>query len=182
MAGDHRLPAGRPAGGGVLVTALLHADGFTKTCGCTPALREAGLTVEAGVIVAVMGPSGSGKSTLLHCAAGILRPDAGVVRYRDADLTAMSDRERSTLRRSEFGFIFQFGQLVPERTCLENVSLPLRLTGRRRRTADTPAREELERLGVLDVANQRPGEIPGGQGQRGCGRSGADRGATIDLR
>ncbi len=148
------------------MTALLHAEGLTKTFGATPALRGAELTVDAGEIVAVMGPSGSGKSTLLHCAAGILRPDSGVVHYRDAELTAMSDRDRSALRRSEFGFIFQFGQLVPELTCLENVSLPLRLTGRGRRDADAAARAQLERLGVLDVANQRPGEISGGQGQR----------------
>ncbi|WP_033017590.1 ATP-binding cassette domain-containing protein, partial [Streptomyces rimosus] len=83
--------------------------------------------------VAVMGPSGSGKSTLLHCLAGIIRPDSGSVLYGSRDLTHMSDAQRSALRRSDYGFVFQFGQLVPELTCLENVALPLRLNGVKRK-------------------------------------------------
>ena len=114
-----------------------------------------------------MGPSGSGKSTLLHCLAGIVRPDSGPGRLRRPGLSAMSDAERSALRRSEFGFVFQFGQLVPELTCLENVALPLRLDGvRRREDAERRRRGWLERLEVGDVAGKRPGEVSGGQGQR----------------
>src|SRR4029078_13501333 len=90
----------------------------------------------AGEIVAVMGPSGSGKSTLLHCLAGIVRPDAGRVVFDGRDVTAMSDTERSNLRLREYGFVFQFGQLVPELPCVENVALPLRLEGLRRREAE----------------------------------------------
>ncbi|MFI1096842.1 ABC transporter ATP-binding protein [Streptomyces sp. NPDC020917] len=130
------------------------------------ALDGAELTVRAGEVVAVMGPSGSGKSTLLHCLAGIVRADSGEVRYRGRDLTTMSDGERSALRRSDFGFVFQFGQLVPELTCLENVAIPLRLAGERRRSAEAKAAAWLERLEVEDVAGQRPGEVSGGQGQR----------------
>ncbi|WP_329109282.1 ABC transporter ATP-binding protein [Micromonospora sp. NBC_01699] len=137
-----------------------------KTYGPTPALDGASITVRAGETVAVMGASGSGKSTLLHCLAGIVRPDSGQVRYRDRELSAMSDGERSALRRGEFGFVFQFGQLVPELTCLENVALPLRLDGVRRREAERRATQWLERLEVTDVAGKRPGEISGGQGQR----------------
>ncbi|MGW1837172.1 ABC transporter ATP-binding protein, partial [Streptomyces sp. NPDC002067] len=74
--------------------------------------------------------------------------------------------ERSALRRTDFGFVFQFGQLVPELTCLENVALPLRLGGARRKEAERQAREWLERLEVEDVRKQRPGEVSGGQGQR----------------
>jgi len=81
-------------------------------------------------------------------------------------MTTMTDRARSALRRSQFGFIFQFGQLVPELTCRENLALPLRLTGAARRTANARADEWLDKLGVLDVAGQRPGEISGGQSQR----------------
>ena len=149
-----------------VMTALLQATDLTKSFGATPALRGAALTVEPGEIVAVMGPSGSGKSTLLHCASGILPLDGGTVSYRGADLTAMSDRQRSALRRTDFGFIFQFGQLVPELTCRENLALPLRLTGAARRPANARADEWLDKLGVLEIADQRPGEISGGQSQR----------------
>ncbi|WP_238018555.1 ABC transporter ATP-binding protein [Dactylosporangium sp. AC04546] len=148
------------------MTALLAAEELTKTFGSTPALAGASMSVAAGEIVAVMGPSGSGKSTLLHCLAGIVRPDAGVVRYRDQELSAMSDTRRSALRRGEFGFVFQFGQLVPELTCVENVALPLRLDGVRRREAQRRAAEWLARLEIDHVAGKRPGEVSGGEGQR----------------
>ncbi|MEJ3746776.1 ABC transporter ATP-binding protein [Actinomycetes bacterium KLBMP 9797] len=148
------------------MTELLVADGLHKAFGPTAALDGASMSVDAGEIVAVMGPSGSGKSTLLHCLAGIVRPDAGHVRYDGRELTALSDRERSALRRGQFGFVFQFGQLVPELTCLENVALPLRMERVRRRAAERRAAEWLERLEVTDVAGKRPGEVSGGQGQR----------------
>lgn len=148
------------------MTALLQATDLHKSFGATPALLGATLRVEPGEIIAVMGPSGSGKSTLLHCASGILSLDGGTVSYRGNDLSAMSDRQRSALRRYDFGFIFQFGQLVPELTCRENLALPLRLAGAARRTANATADEWLERLGVQGIAAQRPGEISGGQSQR----------------
>lgn len=119
-----------------------------------------------GEVVAVMGPSGSGKSTLLHCLAGIITPDSGTITYAGRELSAMSDAERSALRRSDFGFVFQFGQLVPELTCVENVALPLRLNGVRRKAAERTALEWMERLEVDDLGAKRPGEISGGQGQR----------------
>ena len=149
-----------------MVTALLAATDLRKAFGATPALDGASLQVRAGEVVAVMGPSGSGKSTLLHCLAGILRPDGGQVRYGDVELSALGDGRRSELRRTDFGFVFQFGQLVPELTCLENVALPLRLGGLRRREAERRARSWLDRLEVSDVADKRPGETSGGQGQR----------------
>ncbi|MDX8034585.1 ABC transporter ATP-binding protein [Lentzea sp. BCCO 10_0856] len=145
---------------------LLNAEDLHKSFGKTHALGGAALTVRAGEIVAVMGPSGSGKSTLLHCIAGILPPDSGVVRYGDRELTSMSDRERSELRRTDFGFVFQFGQLVPELTCLENVALPLRLSGMKRGNAERAAKDWMAKLEVDTVADQRPGETSGGQGQR----------------
>ncbi|MFI1155811.1 ABC transporter ATP-binding protein [Streptomyces sioyaensis] len=145
---------------------LLAAEGLYKTYGATPALDGAEFSVHPGEVVAVMGPSGSGKSTLLHCLAGIVRPDAGTVRYGPHELTSLSDARRSALRRSDFGFVFQFGQLVPELTGLENVALPLRLNGTRRKEAERQAHEWLERLEVDGAAAQRPGEISGGQGQR----------------
>ncbi|TSB24259.1 ABC transporter ATP-binding protein [Streptomyces benahoarensis] len=145
---------------------LLHAGGLHKTYGATPALDGAEFSIHPGEVVAVLGSSGSGKSTLLHCLAGIIRPDRGTVRYGDRDLTAMGDAERSALRRSDFGFVFQFGQLVPELTCQENVALPMRLAGVARKAAEAQARGWLERLEVDPVAGRRPGEVSGGQGQR----------------
>lgn len=145
---------------------LLEAADLHKSFGPTPALDGAGMRLWSGEVVAVMGPSGSGKSTLLHCLAGIIRPDSGAVCYRGKELSSLPDVARSELRRTEFGFVFQFGQLVPELTCLENVALPLRLGGMRRREAERSATEWMERLEVADVASKRPGETSGGQGQR----------------
>ncbi|MFF0566533.1 ABC transporter ATP-binding protein [Streptomyces sp. NPDC004041] len=145
---------------------LLAARDLRKTYGSTPALDGASFSVHAGEVVAVMGPSGSGKSTLLHCLAGIITPDSGTITYAGRELSALSDAERSALRRGDFGFVFQFGQLVPELTCVENVALPLRLNGMKRRAAERTALEWMERLEVEDVGAQRPGEVSGGQGQR----------------
>lgn len=145
---------------------LIVAENLRLSFGATTALDSASVEVHAGEVLALMGPSGSGKSTLLHCLAGILHPDQGRVTYAGRDLTALHDDERSALRRTEFGFVFQFGQLVPELTCLENVALPLRLGGAARGAARRSAAAWLDRLEVSDVAGKRPGQVSGGQGQR----------------
>ncbi|MFF3212049.1 ABC transporter ATP-binding protein [Streptomyces sp. NPDC002886] len=145
---------------------LLSATNLRKTYGSTHALDGAEFSIHAGEVVAIMGPSGSGKSTLLHCLAGIVTPDSGTITYAGRELSAMNDAERSALRRGEFGFVFQFGQLVPELTCVENVALPLRLTGVKRKQAERTALEWMERLQVDDLGGKRPGEVSGGQGQR----------------
>ncbi|MFC6081976.1 ABC transporter ATP-binding protein [Sphaerisporangium aureirubrum] len=145
---------------------LLAAEGLRKSYGRTVALDGVSLAVAAGEVVAVMGPSGAGKSTLLHCLAGITRPDAGRVRYQGREMGTMSDAERTVLRRTRFGFVFQFGQLVPELTCLENVALPLRMEKVRRHEAERRATEWLDRLEVTGVSGKRPGEVSGGQAQR----------------
>ncbi|MFI0979673.1 ABC transporter ATP-binding protein [Streptomyces sp. NPDC021093] len=145
---------------------LLTATDLHKAYGATPALDGAHFSIHPGEVVAVMGPSGSGKSTLLHCLAGIVTPESGTITYDGRELSAMSDRERSALRRSDFGFVFQFGQLVPELTCVENVALPLRLAGAKRKDAERTALSWMERLEVDDLGPKRPGEVSGGQGQR----------------
>jgi putative ABC transport system ATP-binding protein len=134
--------------------------------GPTPALRGADLAVQRGEILAVMGPSGSGKSTLLHCLAGILVPDEGEVWFAGARVDPLSDERRSKLRRDHFGFVFQFGQLVPELTAEENVALPLLLGGVRRTEALVRARDWLSRLDLAGLGNRRSGELSGGQAQR----------------
>lgn len=145
---------------------LLTAAGIEKRFGPTHALRGATTSIHAGEIVAIMGPSGSGKSTLLHCLAGILRPDAGTVTYFGRDLGAMSESDRSRLRLTEFGFVFQHGQLVPDLPGDENVALPLLLRGEPRRTAIATAREWLDALNVTEAIGKLPGELSGGQAQR----------------
>jgi putative ABC transport system ATP-binding protein len=145
---------------------LIEARDVFLSFGETPALRGATLAVVAGEILAVMGPSGSGKSTLLHCLAGILVPDAGEIRFDDQRVDAMREQERSALRRDRFGFVFQFGQLVPELTAEENVALPLLLGGARRTEASNAARDWFGRLGLDGLEQRRSGELSGGQAQR----------------
>jgi len=148
------------------VTVALEARGVALSFGETPALRGADLTVLAGEIVAVMGPSGSGKSTLLHCLAGILVPDAGEITVLGERIDRLGEARRSELRRDRFGFVFQFGQLVPELTAEENVALPLLLSGVRREPALRRAREWFGRLGLDGLERRRSGELSGGQAQR----------------
>lgn len=145
---------------------ILHVRGVVRAYGHTPALRGVTLHAAEGEILAVTGPSGCGKSTLLHCMAGILRPDAGEVIYRDHRIDTLSEGARARLRRTEFGVLFQFGQLVAELTAAENVALPLLLAGTGRREARTAALSWLDQLGVSDLADQRPGDLSGGQQQR----------------
>ncbi|WP_371662342.1 ABC transporter ATP-binding protein [Streptomyces sp. NBC_00280] len=145
---------------------LLVASELRKAYGPTNALDGAAFSIHPGEVVAVMGPSGSGKSTLLHCLAGIVPPDSGSITYNGHEMAGMSDAQRSQLRRTEFGFVFQFGQLVPELTCVENVALPLRLNGTSRKEAERTALSWMERLEVDDLKRKRPGEVSGGQGQR----------------
>lgn len=124
------------------------------------------MSARRGELVAVTGPSGSGKSTLLLCLAGILRPDSGQVWFDGERVDTASEADRARLRRTRFGVLFQFGQLVPELTAEENVALPLLLAGVRRRPALTAARTWLERFGVDELGSVRPTEMSGGQAQR----------------
>jgi putative ABC transport system ATP-binding protein len=148
------------------MTHLLYGRGVVRSYGRTMALRGATLGLDEGEIVAVTGPSGCGKSTLLLCLAGILRPDAGEIGYRDQRLDQWSEKARARLRRGEFGVLFQFGQLVAELPAAENIALPLLLAGTRRREARTAALSWLERLGIAHLADARPGEMSGGEQQR----------------
>ena len=146
---------------------IIEAKNIKKAFGKkTLALRGANLVVEPGEIVAVMGPSGSGKSTLLHCLAGILKIDSGEVRFDNENIGKMSDKKRNQLRREKFGFVFQFSQLVPELTALDNVALPLLINGVNKTEAYAKAKTWLKKVGVEAVANQIPGELSGGQAQR----------------
>jgi putative ABC transport system ATP-binding protein len=146
--------------------APIEARGLVLSFGETPALRGASLAVQRGEVLAIMGPSGSGKSTLLYCLAGILTPDAGAVFFDGERLDTLRERDRSKLRRDRFGFVFQFGQLVPELTAVENVALPLLLNGTSRSDALAAASVWFGRLDLEGMEGHRTGEMSGGQAQR----------------
>ena len=148
------------------MSTLIEARGVVKNFGQTPALRGANMTVRQGEILAVMGPSGSGKSTLLHCLAGIFPPDSGEVAFQGQSLTTMSEADRTKLRRTAFGFVFQFGQLVPELTAADNVALPLLLNRTKRKVAYKTADTWLDKIGIGDKGDRRTGELSGGEAQR----------------
>jgi len=144
----------------------LRAHSISKFFGGRLALDKVDFSLGPQEIVAVMGPSGSGKSTLLLCLAGILETDSGEVRFGSHVLGDLSEDARTRLRRTSFGVLFQFGQLVDELTGEENVALPLLLRGETRESALSAASEELAALGVDDVAGQRGTQMSGGQAQR----------------
>jgi putative ABC transport system ATP-binding protein len=159
------VTAKRP-GSNELAESLIEARDVVKSFGQTPALRGASVAVASGEILAVMGPSGSGKSTLLHCLAGIFTPDGGEIWFDGRRLDRLGEAERTTLRRTAFGFVFQFGQLVPELTAADNVALPLLLNRVRRKDAYEKAAAWLDRLELSRLGGRRTGELSGGQAQR----------------
>ncbi|MFE6282784.1 ABC transporter ATP-binding protein [Streptomyces sp. NPDC057877] len=128
------------------------------------ALDDVSLAFPRGTFTAVMGPSGSGKSTLLQCAAGLDRPTSGSVRIGGTELTGLSERGLTLLRRDRVGFVFQAFNLLPSLTAEQNVALPLRLAGRR--VPRARIREVLHQVGLGDRARHRPTQLSGGQQQR----------------
>jgi putative ABC transport system ATP-binding protein len=130
------------------------------------ALRGVSLRIDAGEYVSIMGPSGSGKSTLLHLLGALDTPTTGRALFHGRDLQSLSDRERSLLRRSRIGFVFQFFNLLPTLTAIENATLPLLLAGQSRRQAQRIALPVLERMGLADRADHFAEELSGGEMQR----------------
>jgi ABC-type lipoprotein export system ATPase subunit len=156
--------------GGPGVHPVLQLSGVGKTYRRAdeqvPVLIDFDFTLDAGEFVVVTGPSGAGKSTLLHIAGGLDAPDSGTVAVTGQDVWSMSTGARAAFRRRNLGFVFQFFNLVPMLTAVENVSLPLVLDGMAARSADARAEELLERVGLADRARHRPAELSGGQMQR----------------
>ncbi|MDL5351548.1 ABC transporter ATP-binding protein [Microbacterium sp. zg-YB36] len=152
-------------------TFALVATGLIKRYGPLTALAGVDVTIARGESVAVMGASGSGKTTLLHCLAAVIAPDAGSVRLgvpgaAPLELAGMSEDERSAVRRSRVGFVFQEHLLLPELTAVENVALPLLVTGVARRQAEQHAAGWLAALGLAGMEDRRIGQLSGGQAQR----------------
>lgn len=145
---------------------ILSGSGLTLAFRTMPALDDVDVAIGRGEVLAVTGPSGSGKSTLLHVLAGLLRPDAGTVLLHGERLDDLPERERARRRLRHLGFVFQFGDLVPELTVVENVELPLRLLGASRRDARSRALELIDELGIGAESGRRLSEVSGGQAQR----------------
>ncbi|MCX5349083.1 MULTISPECIES: ABC transporter ATP-binding protein [Streptomyces] len=134
--------------------------------GSSQAVRGASIALRRGEVTAITGQSGSGKSSLLYCLAGVLPVANGEVRFEGRLLGELDDEELSALRRDRFGFVFQYGELLPELTVEENTALPLRLAGQRKAPALAAAGEVLGRLGLADLRDRRPSQVSGGQSQR----------------
>ena len=130
------------------------------------ALRGVSIRIEAGEFVAIMGPSGSGKSTLLHLLGALDTPTSGQVFFGGQELARLSDTERSLIRRSRVGFVFQFFNLLSTLTAVENVALPLLLAGRPRGKSLSQAMSAMEPVGLADRADHFPEELSGGEMQR----------------
>lgn len=131
-----------------------------------PALRGVDLSVWRGEMVAIMGPSGCGKTTLLNCLSGLDSPDQGEVSIEGVSLSGMSDRQRTAYRARRMGFVFQFYNLLPVLSAVENVELPLLVSGVRLREARKRALESLAQVGLAQRAYHRPAELSGGERQR----------------
>ena len=151
-------------------SSLVHCRELTRTYGsgrsAVHALRGLDLDVGRGELAALVGASGSGKSTLLHLLGAMDRPSSGLVRVDGADLGAMNDSEAARFRRERLGFVFQFFNLVPTLSALDNVALPARLAGAGAAASRERAAALLERVGLGGRPDARPEELSGGQQQR----------------
>lgn len=148
------------------VKSIISAKNITKSYGGSAVLRGVSLDIAKGEILAIMGPSGSGKSTLLHSLAAIISIDGGEITLDSKRIDILSDKQKSILRRTSFSFVFQFSQLVPELSAVDNVALPLLLNGVKRKDAYRRAEVWLEKVGLKSKEESLPGQLSGGQAQR----------------
>ncbi|MEZ4485534.1 MAG: ABC transporter ATP-binding protein [Syntrophotaleaceae bacterium] len=149
---------------------LIEVDGLCKSFVSgqrkVDVLRDVSLQVARGEQVALVGASGAGKTTLMHILGGLDRPSGGRVRYQGQDIFALKGEGLDTFRNRTIGFVFQFHQLLPEFTALENVMMPALIAGRSFRQARKPARELLQDVGLGARLEHKPGELSGGEQQR----------------
>jgi putative ABC transport system ATP-binding protein len=174
-------PASTPAAASGQRGIAAQAIGLSKIYGSgdtqVRALNSVSADFARGEFTAIMGPSGSGKSTLMHCLAGLDTASSGSVRIGDTELTGLSDKKMTQLRRDRIGFVFQAFNLVPTLTALENITLPMDIAGRRRSAEDQAwLTSVIDTLGLADRLHHRPSELSGGQQQRvACARALAGR-------
>lgn len=145
---------------------MLKLTNITKSFGSLQVLKGVDLEIHRGEVVSIIGPSGAGKTTLLQIMGTLDRPDGGSVSFDGVAVEAMKERELSAFRNRHIGFVFQFHQLLPEFTALENVMIPAFIGGVERREAEAQALELLQLMGLGDRAQHKPNELSGGEKQR----------------
>jgi lipoprotein-releasing system ATP-binding protein len=145
---------------------MIEIKGIKKSFGSLEVLKGIDLTINKGEIVSIVGPSGAGKTTLLQIIGTLDRPDAGTVHIDGIDATRLSQKKLSDFRNRHIGFVFQFHQLLPEFTALENIMIPAFIAGMSTKAARQRAKELLEFMGLSDRASHKPNELSGGEKQR----------------
>lgn len=145
---------------------MIEIKNVTKSFGSLTVLHDIFLTIPEGEIMAIVGPSGAGKTTLLQIAGTLDRPDSGSVLFDNTDLFRLKDRKLSEFRNLNIGFIFQFHQLLPEFSALENVAMPALIAGRKRKEAFAEAQRLLTDLGLSQRLDHKPSQLSGGEKQR----------------
>ena len=145
---------------------MIQLENITKSFGSLQVLRGIDLQIEKGEVVSIVGPSGAGKTTLLQIMGTLDAPDTGMVRIDGTEVGRMKEKELSAFRNRRIGFVFQFHQLLPEFTALENVMIPALIAGRSRSEAQASAVDILQFMGLADRASHKPSELSGGEKQR----------------
>lgn len=145
---------------------MIQAQQLRKSFGSLAVLRGIDLTIGKGEIVSIVGPSGAGKTTLLQIMGTLDRPDQGRIFIDGTEVSALSDREQARFRNQHIGFVFQFHQLLPEFTALENVCMPALIAGKSKKEAENAALEMLHFLHLDDRLHHKPSELSGGENQR----------------
>ena len=145
---------------------MITTENITKSFGSLQVLKGIDLHIERGEVVSIVGPSGAGKTTLLQIIGTLDRPDGGSVRVDSVDVTSLSQKALADFRNRHLGFVFQFHQLLPEFTALENIMIPAYIAGTSQRQAKERAKELLDFMGLTDRATHKPAELSGGEKQR----------------
>ena len=145
---------------------MIKLDGITKSFGSLQVLKGIDLEINKGEIVSIVGPSGAGKTTLLQIMGTLDEPDAGTVQIDGTVVSRMKEKELSAFRNKNIGFVFQFHQLLPEFTALENVMIPALIAGVSSKEANDRAMKILDFMGLVDRASHKPNELSGGEKQR----------------
>ena len=145
---------------------MIKIENLTKKFGELEVLKGVSLTVNKGEVISIVGPSGAGKTTLLQLIGTLDKPTSGTIRFNGEDTGKMGSNKLATFRNRHIGFVFQFHQLLPEFTALENIIIPALIAGRKRKEAEAEAMELLGIMGLKERAGHKPAEMSGGENQR----------------